>query len=282
MDSVLVSYRPAPDQTGPVLGTRGQAPNSVENVVVAPWNDRAAVERQFAARGAEIAAVICEPVLCNSGCLMPEPGFLEFLRRAANEHGALLLFDEIITGFRMAPGGAQEAFSVTPDLATFGKAVAGGMPLSVVAGRRDILEQMADGGVAFGGTFNGNPMSLAAAEATLAEIIREDGAALRHANRLGEALMAGIGAAALECAIPLRITGFGAAFSLHFTLREPLCEYRHTLDDRADALARYLRLMLDEGVYLLPDGRMYVSAVHTEREAEETLAAVRRVFTRFK
>ncbi|MEZ5355207.1 MAG: aspartate aminotransferase family protein [Bryobacteraceae bacterium] len=284
-DSVLISYRAPVDAMGPAGApvaasqSRGAVPNAVDNVVVAPWNDAAFLEALFDARGSEIAAVITEPVLANSGCLMPEPGYLEALRAITRRHGALLIFDEVITGFRIAPGGAQQAFGVTPDLATFGKAMGAGMTLSAIAGRADVMEQML-AGVNFGGTFNGNPMALAAANAALDVLTEDDGAALRRANYLGRQLMAGIAAEALRLGIPMQVRGFGAAFSLHFTERTELRHYRDTLENNKERLAAYVREMLDEGIYLLPDGRCYVSVAHTEDDVAETVAAVGRVLAR--
>lgn len=281
-DSALISYRPDPTKMGDAaapcatLDSKGQVPNSVENVFIAPWNDVPALERIFAKHGDEIAAVITEAVLCNSGCLMPQGDFLHHLRRLTSDHGALLIFDEVITGFRIAPGGAQQHFGVTPDLASFGKAIAGGATLSAFAGRQDVMEGMLRG-VAYGGTFNGNPPAMAGAIATLD--VLADGSALKHANRMGDLLRKGFMDAAHTAGVPLTITGFGAAFSLHFTDRTELVNYRDTLADDKEKLTRYIRLMLDEGIYLLPDGRMYVSVVHTEREVEETVAAAARVFT---
>jgi glutamate-1-semialdehyde 2,1-aminomutase len=280
VDSVLVSHHPSAAELGPagspnvVLESRGQPPNVAENVVAAPWNHVESIDRTFAERGPEIAAVIMEPVLCNSGCLMPSPGYLAEVRDLCRRHGALLIFDEIITGFRIALGGAQQHFGVTPDLATFGKAVGGGVPVSVVAGRRDILEQMITGGVSFGGSFNGNPLVLAGAHATLSEMARDDGAALAQANRIGALLMEGIREAGVRRGVPMTVCGFGAAFAVHFTGRAELRDYRDTLDDDRARLAWFVRALLERGVYMLPDGRMYTSAVHTEREVEETLQAV--------
>jgi glutamate-1-semialdehyde 2,1-aminomutase len=285
MDSVLLSYHPSAEQLGPldgargVPGSKGQPPNAAENVIVAPWNDLSRVEALFARYKGSIAAVITEPVLCNSGSLMPEPGYLQGLRELATANGAALIFDEIITGFRIAPGGAQSRFGVVPDLATFGKAMGGGLPLSAIAGRREIM-QLLGGDVAFGGTFNGNPISLAGADATLEEIAREDGALLRHANRMGDELAAGLRSAAKAAGVPLTITGFGAAFSVHFTGEERLKSYRDFLKDDRRTLNCFLRGMLDQGIYLLPDGRFYVSAVHTLREIDETIGAARRVLGR--
>ncbi|HXI42915.1 MAG TPA: aspartate aminotransferase family protein, partial [Bryobacteraceae bacterium] len=242
MDSALVSYHPAREQTGSldnpnvVLSSKGQVANAAENVIVAPWNRPEILEQVFARRGMEIAAAIMEPVLCNSGCLMPRDGYLETAAETCRRHGALLIFDEVITGFRIGISGAQGFYGVTPDLATFGKAVAGGLPLSVVAGRRDIMEQMFGGGVSFGGTFNGNPVSLVAADAALGELSRDSGALLAQANERGRKLMAGIAAAARRHGIQITITGFGAAMSLHFTQRADLLDYRDTLDDDREKL----------------------------------------------
>ncbi len=284
MDSALVSYHPARGQTGAVenpnvvLPSKGQVANAAENVIVAPWNRPEMLEQMFARRGAEIAAAIMEPVLCNSGCLMPRDGYLETARDICRRHGALLIFDEVITGFRMGISGAQGFYGVTPDLATFGKAVAGGLPLSVVAGRREIMEQMFGGGVSFGGTFNGNPVSLGAADATLGELARDSGAMLAQANERGRKLMAGIEAASRRHGIKLIVTGFGAAMSLHFTKRTELHDYRDTLDDDRERLQLVLRRALEEGLHLVPDGRLYVSAAHTDEDVAETLEAFERVF----
>jgi glutamate-1-semialdehyde 2,1-aminomutase len=286
LDSVLLSYRGGVEDLGSLddlrvhLNSKGQVPNSVENVVVAPWNDIDRLKQILEKRGHEIAAVITEPVVCNSGSLMPRPGFLESLRTLTQECGALLIFDEIITGFRMAPGGAQSVFGVTPDMATFGKALGGGLPISAFAGRTDVMEMMVTGGVAYGGTFNGNPLSLAAALATLEELSAHDGAALIQANHAGQAIAKGIAAAGAEYGLPVIVTGFGAAISVHFTKLSEVRSYRDYLESDQQMLTRYLRGILDEGIYLLPDGRMYVSAVHTEREVDQTVEAARKVFAR--
>lgn len=287
LDSVLVSYHSelglmgSPESPNAVLSSRGQVANTVDNLRVAPWNNAELLERVFEQHGSEIAAVITEPVLCNSGCIPPEAGYLDLLRRLCTRHGALLIFDEVITGFRIALGGAQQHFGIMPDIATFGKALAGGLPLSAIAGRRDVFDLLS-GPVAYGGTFNGNPVSLAGAQAALGALAADNAAALDRARRSGEELMAAIAGKARQYEIPLVITGFGAAFSLHFRTAPAPRDYRDGLADDAATLRRFLLQALDEGLYLLPDGRFYVSAVHTEADIRETADAVGRAFAAMK
>jgi glutamate-1-semialdehyde 2,1-aminomutase len=284
MDTALQSHHATLEEMGPLESPRvapgsvGQSANASDNIVVAPWNRPEILELILDRHAGEVAAIIMEAVLCNSGCIMPRPGYLEATQKLAQKHGALLIFDEVITGFRIAPGGAQSHFGVVPDLATFGKAIGGGVPLSAVAGRKEIMEQMFTGGVVFGGTFNGNPLSLTGADACLAELARDNGAALIHANCMGEHIRAGLRELARKYRIPLQVTGFGAAFVLHFNSNEDIVDYRDTLDDNFSRLSRFLYESLQEGVILVPDGRMYVSAAHTESDVEETLASLARVF----
>jgi glutamate-1-semialdehyde 2,1-aminomutase len=286
MDSALISCHPAGDEAGPreaptpVTSSKGQVPNAVENVAVAVWNSLEAVERVMARRGGEIAAVVMEPVLCNSGGILPRPGYLEGVREIARKHGALLMFDEVITGFRLALGGAQQYYGVVPDISTFGKAVAGGLALSGVAGRAEILDLTIDGGVAFGGSFNGNPIVLAGSHATLGALSADDGAALKHAHRVGGSVMEGIREAARRRGLPVLVAGFGTAFAVHFTRKLELVEYRDTLADDTGMLRRLVVALLEEGVYILPDGRLYVSVVHSGEDAGETVAAFERAFAR--
>jgi glutamate-1-semialdehyde 2,1-aminomutase len=282
MDTALWSHHPKREDLGPrqspppVAESRGQIPQAGECIVVRPWNDSALIEEAFAQNPGRIAGVIMEPVLCNSGCILPRDGYLAQVREICSKNGALLLFDEVITGFRLHPGGAQSHYGVTPDLATFGKAVAGGVPLSVIAGRKELLELIFSGGVSFGGTFNGNPISLAGAHAALEEISRDEGAVLRHANRIGVQLMEGIRKIAAGRGLKLLVSGLGVAFALHFTERTGLREYRDTLDDDPAALRKFLQATMEEGIHSLPDGRFYVSAAHGEQEVQETVAAIGR------
>jgi glutamate-1-semialdehyde 2,1-aminomutase len=283
-DAALVSYKPPLDRVGPldaplaVPGSRGQVANVVENFVVAPWNRLEILERVLERESGRVAAVAMEPVLCNSGCILPAPGYLEGVQALCRKHGALLHFDEVITGFRMGLGGAQGHYGVTPDIATFGKAVGGGAPLSGFAGRREILMQMYDGGVSFGGSFNGNPVSLACAHAALTELSRNEGAPLQRANAFGQQLMAGIRTSAARHGHRVLVCGFGAALAIHFTALPELIDYRDTLAGDAAKLRRFLSLALRQGLHIVPDGRMYVSIAHTEEDIEETLRRLDSVF----
>jgi len=281
-DSVLVSYRPtlSPDSNyDPQLGSGGQTSSVLDDVTVLPWNEPGCVHELLKQHADDIAAIIMEPVLCNSSCLTPAPGYLKSVRELCNQFGVVLIFDEVITGFRVALGGAQQLFGVLPDLATFGKAVAGGFPLSVVAGKSEIMELIPARRVVHAGTFNGNPMVLAAAEATIDALSRDNGVALGRIRRRGELLISGIRKLAGESRTPLLVNGVGAAFHLSFTSRTEMHTYRDTLD--CDALQRdaFIVAMLERGIYLLPDGRWYVSAAHDDSDLKKTLAAVEECFS---
>ena len=239
-----------------------------------PWNDVAAVEKAVAEHGQEIAAVITEPILCNGGCLLPNPGYLEALRDITARRGIVLIFDEVITGFRVALGGAQQRYNVTPDLATLGKAVAAGFPLSVVAGRAEVMQVVASGRVLHGGSFNGNPVVLAAAEAALDELSRDGGAALARAAEHGRLLREGIEACAARVGLRLAIRGVETVFRLSFDEPRPVTDSRGLTAPPEGKLGAFLLAALDAGLYLLPDGRWYVSTVHGEPELVQALAAV--------
>jgi glutamate-1-semialdehyde 2,1-aminomutase len=271
-DSVLVSYKPAAADCGsmsPIPVGSGQRPWS--GAVVARWNDKESVAAAFAAHRGEISAIICEPMLCNSGCLPPVEGFLEFLRETATAEGALLIFDEVITGFRLALGGGQAYYGVTPDLATFAKACGGGLPVSVLAGRDEYMSAIADGRVVHAGTLNGNPLGLVAMVATLRMLTLE---VYDQLDRLGRQLREGLELALRNKGVPVVTTGEGAVFQVHFQAAPPR-EYRDTLLADKALYADFLMALLDSGVLALPDGRWYLSAAHGAEVIEETLRRVR-------
>lgn len=284
-DSVLLSYHPKRTSAqirGPVPASEGQSEALLDDVFILPWNDIQELEATIQEHGEKIAAIVTEPILCNSHCLMPARGYLEGMRRLATQHGIALIFDEVITGFRVAPGGAQSLFGVTPDIATFGKAVAAGFPLSVVAGRKEIMQLIAERRVVHAGSFNGNPISLAAADAALKVLSANHGAPLKRIRKLGEALMTGIRSLAEEAGIPILINGVGAAFHVSFTTRNEMRNYLDTTDCDEQARDQFIESMLESGIYLLPDGRWYISGAHTEADIATTLEAVRKAFAGLK
>lgn len=268
-DSVLVSYKPPREHPAntPALAGQGQRPH--DSVVIAQWNDRESVER---ALDGTVACVLAEPLLANNGCIPPEPGFLEFLRDIARERGAPLIFDEVITGFRLALGGAQEYYGVVPDLATYAKALGGGAPLSALVGRADLMEWIADGRVVHAGTLNGNPLSLAAAKATLAELERPGvyESLWRRGERLREAI---------EALVPGVVTnGGGPVFQVSFMNRRAR-NYRETLDADSARYADFAMALLDHGVMVLPDGRWYLSTAHDDAVIDRTIEVIRGLTT---
>jgi glutamate-1-semialdehyde 2,1-aminomutase len=279
LDDVLVGYRPAPmsnnDSADQVENPANTPPH---DMLVLEWNNLEQVESVLKARHEEIAGIITEPILCNCNCLMPEKNYLVGLRQLADQYGIVLIFDEVITGFRVARGGAQELFGVKPDLATFGKAVAGGFALSVVAGIDKIMSLIERQLVVHAGTFNGNPISLAAANATLEIIGANGGRVLSDIDRRGVKLINGIRSLAASTAIPILVNGVGSAFHLAFTSRQEMLNYQDTLQASSAARDVFVQEMLKSGVYLLPDGRWYVSGAHSDEDVDFTLTKVAAVF----
>lgn len=277
-DSVLVSYHPSEAQlkeaNGKPVGV-GAGQRAHSDVVIAEWNDRNAVEKIFAESGTEISAVICEPMLCNSGCIAPEHGFLAFLREITQRYKALLIFDEVITGFRLRLGGAQDFYGITPDLATYAKAIGGGLPLSALAGRRKFMGLIADGMVIHGGTLNGNPIVLTAAKATLDVLEKDHGAVFADIARRGWRLRSGVEGLLRKHGYNVVTAGDGAVFHLAFLDHNPK-NYRELMAADTKTYGDFAVALLDEGVMVLPDGRWYCSVAHTDDVIGATLDAVER------
>jgi glutamate-1-semialdehyde 2,1-aminomutase len=247
--------------------------------ITLPYNDRAAVRRCFAEAGHEIACVIVEPVAGNMGCVPPAAGFLETLREECSRHGALLVFDEVMTGFRVALGGAQALYGIAPDLTTLGKIVGGGMPVGAFGGRRDVMERLAPLGPVYqAGTLSGNPVAMAAGLATLAGISRPG----FHARLAGatERLVDGLTAAAREAGIPVAANRVCGMFSLFFTTDGAVTDFRSVMATDAARFRHFFHAMLEAGVYLAPSPYEagFVSAAHGPAEIDATIAAARRVF----
>lgn len=279
LDPVLYSVHPDTTAAGSaqqpqlVPGTAGQQLSSMGDLVLAPWNDPDALRLLLERHGHQVAAVIMEPILCNSGAIMPEPGFLQAAVDMAHAAGALVIFDEIITGFRIAAGGASEYFGVMPDLATFGKAIAGGMPLSAIAGRREVMEAIASGAVAHAGTFNSHPVSVAAANAALT-VIKDGGDALYASlTDVGQSLMRGLRETAAEVGVPMLVDGPGPVFQTYFTSATSVRNYRDFAATDRSMNARLQQLLLDRGVNLNSRGLWFLSTAHTQQDVDETIAA---------
>jgi glutamate-1-semialdehyde 2,1-aminomutase len=231
--------------------------------------------------GREIACVIVEPVAGNMNCVPPVPGFLEALRSVCDQHGAVLIFDEVMTGFRVALGGAQALYGIKPDLTTLGKIVGGGMPVGAFGGKREIMEQIAPLGPVYqAGTLSGNPIAMAAGLATL-EGISEPGFHQRLAERTTQ-LIEGLTTAARTANIPFSTNHVCGMFGLFFTDKAPVRYFREVMACDVERFKRFFHGMLQEGVYLAPSAfeAGFISSAHTERDIEATIAAARKVFAR--
>ncbi|MEX1039029.1 MAG: aminotransferase class III-fold pyridoxal phosphate-dependent enzyme [Pirellulaceae bacterium] len=273
LNNVLVSYRPKlPDTslTQPTCG--GQPASEYADTLVLPWNDIDALEDLFATRGDEIACVITEPILANSGCCMPKPGYLERLIELCREHGSVSIFDEVITGFRVALGGAREFFGLEPDLSVYGKALAGGFTMSAVGGKAEMFEVLRDGRTIHSGTYNGTNFNIVAAIETIREL-RKPGtyeAMAQHGETIGEAILS----ASANCDISAAISGVGSVFSVHLGVSDPPRSYRDILRSDMTLYGKFRQAMLERGVQLLPDARWYVGAQHDQEALDQTLQAI--------
>jgi glutamate-1-semialdehyde 2,1-aminomutase len=275
MNNVLVSYRPKPDQLGRTAATCGGQPaGEFADTITLPWNDLAALERAFAEHPGAIAAVITEPILVNSGSLMPDDGYLAALVALCAQHGAVSIFDEVITGFRIALGGAREHFGVRPDLSVYAKAMAGGFSLAAVGGSRHVFDALRDGRTIHAGTYNGNCVALAAGIATI-EALGAPGVFDRM-HDYGRRVRAEIERCARDAGMSVVTTGLGSVFSVHFGLTEPPRRYTDFAKADVSTYTAFRMAMLEQGVLLLPEGRWYVGAAHDAAALEHTLAAVRK------
>jgi len=257
--------------------TAGQLSSALEDVVVVEWNDSEALRDLFAELGHKIAAVIMEPIACNQGVIYPHDGYLEYVRALTEANGALLIFDEVITGFRLGLGGAQAVVDVVPDLAITAKAMANGFPVSAFGGRRDLMDLIATNKVMHAGTFNAGGMSVGAAVATIRALAENGGAVYEKLAVLGHRLMAGLSEAAREWDLPLVVNGPGPVFFTWFS-EQPVTSYAdHLLADDA-RYARFAELMHAAGTRVIPSGRWYLSAAHTESDVDRALECAARVF----
>ena len=249
------------------------------HTITLSYNDIDAIKEVFDSIGDEIACVIVEPIAGNMNMVPPAPGFLEALREACSQHGTVLIFDEVMTGFRVAKGGAQAQFGIRPDLTTLGKIVGGGMPAAAFGGRADIMADIApDGPVYQAGTLSGNPVAMAAGLATL-ELIDQPGFYEQLTEHTRE-LVSGLAAAATDAGIPLSVEHAGGMFGCLFTDQGPVRSFAQVAAADVERFKRFFHGMLDEGIYLAPSAfeAGFVSAAHGDNEIEQTLAAASKVF----
>jgi glutamate-1-semialdehyde 2,1-aminomutase len=278
-DQLEWSHHPDLEAAGPrerphaVPGTPGIPSVIGQTLAVLPWNDIGAVERLVAEQGERIAAVLTEPIMGNTGVIAPEPGYLQGLRDLTRDHGIVLIFDEVITGFRVALGGAQAYYGVTPDLTTMAKALGGGFPVAAVGGRREIMDQLSDGHVLHAGTYNANTVAVAAAVASLDLLARPGTYERLFAN--AERLMAGIRTVFAGVDLPVQVQGVGSMFQFWFS-ETPVRDYRDAarhLD--SPAYAALARALHQRGVMVHPSNieLWFVSTAHEEADVDRVLDA---------
>ncbi len=243
------------------------------NTITVPYNDLDSVKLAFEKFGHELAAVIVEPVAGNMGVVPPQPGFLEGLREITRQYGTLLIFDEVMTGFRVARGGAQELYGITPDLTTMGKVIGGGLPVGAYGGKREIMEQIAPAGPIYqAGTLSGNPLAMAAGIATLTELSRPG--VYEQLEARSRRLAEGLADNARKLGIPHTINRVGSMVCLFFT-DTPVVNYETAKTSDLERFSRYFRNLMEEGVMIPPSQfeGMFVSLAHTEEDIEFTIEA---------
>jgi glutamate-1-semialdehyde 2,1-aminomutase len=259
----------------------GVPPELAAHTITLQYNDAAHVRAAFAEIGNDVACVIVEPVAGNMNCIPPVPGFLEALREQCTKYGAVLIFDEVMTGFRVALGGAQQLYGIKPDLTTLGKIVGGGMPVGAFGGRRDIMEHIAPLGPVYqAGTLSGNPVAMAAGLATLEGLAAPGFHAKLKAST--DRLVNGIKDAARKAGVPLSTNHVCGMFGLFFTSDRQVTSYAEATACDVERFKRFFHGMLDEGVYLAPSAfeAGFISAAHTDADIDATVAAAARVFAR--
>jgi glutamate-1-semialdehyde 2,1-aminomutase len=289
-DQVMFAIGTPADRLGPdsapavFPGSAGIAAGLEQNLVVVPYNRPDLLEEAFARHGAELAAVICEPVYYNAGCVLPRADFMSALRRLTRTHGTLLVFDEVLSAFRMAPGGAQEYLGVTPDLCTLGKAAGGGFPLSVFGGRRDVMDRlMPAGDCQHSGTYNGHVVAVAAGLAAVTAY-RQPGF-YEHIDAVAGRLYGGLRDLFGRHGVVARVQGLGARFGIYFGITEEVRDYRDAVRHRRDQMLRFVAAAIGHGVYFHDYGGAACHhgfcAAMTLADVDEALnrldAAVRRI-----
>jgi glutamate-1-semialdehyde 2,1-aminomutase len=250
-----------------------------DDVVLAPWNDLEALENILRRLGRELAAVITEPIMANMGCILPRDGYLQKVCDLAHQFGALFILDEVVTGFRYAPGGCQQHYGLTPDLSTFGKALGAGFPVGAVAGPRAILDRVRWGSnmVLHYGTFNGHRLTMRVIAANLDMLAANEGVVYKQIHEIGDAAIAGLRDVFCRRKIDAIVQGFGPMFQIYFTGHDAIHDYRDYCQYADTAkYSRFIHGLLDRGIYMTPSNGLHwiISTAHTMQDVEALLAAV--------
>lgn len=276
-DSVLFNVGSRSDSRadGPGMAavpeSAGMAPEADSSLIVVPWNDTDALDEVLASVGDSVAAVIMEPVMANSGVIEPAPGYLEAVRDLCDRHGIVLIFDEVITGFRAGLGGAQGRYGVTPDLTTMGKALASGFPVGCLAGRREIMEIVSTGTVTHAGTFNASPISMAAARAALEHLCLGGSELYDMLEARGRRLMQGLRGVIEDRGAPCLVQGLPTVFNLMFTELTGVTDHREVLMTDKARRAAFQSHLAAAGVRISGLGNLFLSSTHTEEVIDSTV-----------
>lgn len=279
VDVLAVSNRPSEAEAGPeksprsVAHSRGTPAGVVADVIICPWNSPEALIHLLDQHESELAGVVAEPIVANNACLMPKSGYLELLREECSRRKLVLIFDEIVTGFRVAPGGAQELTGVIPDVAVFAKALGGGMPLAAFAGKNDLMALIAANTVKHGGTYNGNPICAASGLATLRRLAQRQ--VQEKMRRHGETLMECVRRASRDCAVACVVQGLGSMFQVVFADRQSQ-DYRDLFSADMKRFAAFRQALLERGLHANNSGMAcwFVSAAHTDDDAQLACKAI--------
>src|SRR5690348_12287736 len=263
-----------------IPGSAGVPEEFTQFTLALPYNDIDALEQAFKKFRHQIACVIVEPVVGNMGCVPPARGYLEAVRALTEHDKSLLIFDEVMTGFRLAFGGAQELYSIRPDITTLGKIIGGGLPVGAYGGSREVMDLVAPLGPMYqAGTLSGNPLAMAAGYATL-RYLRDHKEIYKQLDKLGGELVSGVASAAKQAGVAMTHNRVGSMFTWFFT-PGPVTDWNSAAKADTEAFGRFFRSMLDKGIYLPPSQfeAAFLSAAHTKKEVEQTIAAAKQAFT---
>ena len=271
-----------------VPSSPGVTEGVAKDTITVPFNDTDAITRVMTEYGKDVACIIVEPVAGNMGCVLPENGYLDTLRALTEKHGALLIFDEVMCGFRASLGGAQAAYGITPDLTCLGKIIGGGLPCAAYGGRRDIMEQIAPAGPVYqAGTLSGNPLAMTAGIETLKLILKEPEPGEADASRAltlkTKKLVLGLEAAAREAGVKIQAHQAGSMFSIFFN-ESKVKDYASSAASDQEAFKVWFRAMLEQGIYLAPSQfeTLFLSLAHTDEDIDRTIAAAEKAFATVK